>query len=118
MSTVTEDIVAANRKLAELADRLDSDNRKLRAEVGRLKAKIAAKQLKEGDAKEVWISDSSLSNRLKRALKMRGIQSVPGLASLSERDILGMKYVGRRSVAEVRELLRKYGMALRGEDEA
>jgi len=65
-------------------------------------------------ADAVAIGDLELSARSRKALERLGIETIGELANLTEEKLLGCKNFGETSLNEVKQVLRRYGMALSG----
>jgi len=63
------------------------------------------------------IEDMDLSVRSYNCLKRAGIVTVKDLTQKTEEDMLKVRNLGRKSLDEVIEKLREYGLALKGKDE-
>ncbi len=63
------------------------------------------------------IETLGLSSRINNALRAKGITEVGQLASVTPRDILMMKNLGKKTLQELEEALHKRGLALAQESE-
>lgn len=59
------------------------------------------------------VSDLQLSVRARKALQLLNIQTLGDLASHTEAELMGVKNFGATSLAEVKQKLTEYGLALR-----
>ena len=62
----------------------------------------------------VRIADLELSARSRKCLDRLGIENLGELAALTEEKLLGSKNFGETSLNEVKQVLRRYGLALAG----
>ena len=72
----------------------------------------AEEALKSFVGKRKLISETTLPNRVKWALRDIGIKSLVDLAETSEAELLRGPQIGRASVNKIKELLAEYGMKL------
>lgn len=67
-----------------------------------------------GEGASVLIADLELSARSRKALDRLGIERLGDLANLTEERLLACKNFGETSLNEVKQVLRRYGLALAG----
>ena len=77
-------------------------------------APVLAATPPSSDGQSVTIADLELSARSRKALDRLGIETLGELANLTEERLLGCKNFGETSLNEVKQVLRRYGLALGG----
>lgn len=70
---------------------------------------------KGDDAQKTKIADLTLSSRVMRALEEAGIKTISGLMRKTESDILALGGMGEKGVTEIKKVLKKIGVSLKGE---
>jgi len=65
---------------------------------------------------EMTIEELDLSVRSYNCLKRAGINTVQELANKSEEDMMKVRYLGRKSLEEVKTKLSDLGLGLRDDD--
>jgi DNA-directed RNA polymerase subunit alpha len=65
---------------------------------------------------DIPVKELEFSVRSRNCLKRANIKTIGELTKLSADDLLSIKNFGRKSLTEIREKLRKYGLSLKGEE--
>lgn len=106
-----EILVAQFKALGELV-RIEAGDEDL------FKQKKAKSELKvdaEDDSK-IKFDDMNLSSRTVSALINAGIRTIGGVAKKTEADLMGLKGMGDKGIAEIKKALKKIKMSLKGEN--
>lgn len=109
------------REVISLSGKLIQDHVGLFVELvenmSQMETLVSRDEDKQTKVLETTIEDMDLSVRSYNCLKRAGISTVEDLIKKSESDLSKVKNLGRRSLEEVKEKLKSYGLSLRNNEE-
>ena len=85
--------------------------------MGKIDILVSREEDKQQKVLEMNIDDMDLSVRSYNCLKRAGIQTVEDLIKRTEEDMLKVRNLGRKSLDEVLEKIKSYGLQLKEKDE-
>lgn len=85
--------------------------------MGKMDILVSREEDKQQKVLEMSIDDMDLSVRSYNCLKRAGIQTVGDLINRTEEDMLKVRNLGRKSLDEVLEKIKSYGLQLKEKDE-
>ena len=85
--------------------------------MGKMDILVSREEDKQQKVLEMNIDDMDLSVRSYNCLKRAGIQTVEDLIAKTEEDMLKVRNLGRKSLDEVLEKIKSYGLQLKEKDE-
>ena len=85
--------------------------------MGKMDILVSREEDKQQKVLEMNIDDMDLSVRSYNCLKRAGIQTVEDLIKRTEEDMLKVRNLGRKSLDEVLEKIKSYGLQLKEKDD-
>ena len=89
-------------------------DRNIRHYVTKRKELLSLSSVRTVIKENLFISDIGLTARVRSELCKAGIDTVSELCALSEEQILDLRRIGQRGLAEIKERLSDYGLSLKG----
>jgi len=87
------------------------------SELGKMEILVSREEDKQQKVLDMSIDEMDLSVRSYNCLKRAGIQTVADLTQRTEEDMLKVRNLGRKSLDEVLEKIKSYGLQLKEKDE-